>query len=466
MSRYKERRNDRRSKTRATPAKKPWPLPRHTVTILGFLALVTLTIWGTSHVIARWSVPVGLTKLMTEAPDPVTMSPALALAVTQAQELLRQEIQSSEGDAKVGQAIGRLAQLYQANDYNDFAAPAYELAIQLDGIEPRWPYLLASLRQERGESQSVTGLLTTTVALAPDYTPAWLKLADNQFKQGDRSASRTSYEQLLTLAPNDSYGHLGLARLALAENNWERAQWHLEQSVSHGGFDAAYRLLASVHEHFNQPQAMEAALAGADTASRFASAPDQWVDELLLQSFDVDWLLMNVSRFAYVGSGEMARAIFTRAQQLDPDNPEVYIVLGESSESPADIQRAFRTAISLEPEHARAHALLGEAVLRYGNPAEAEPILRKALDLGADPATTYKNLGLAVARTGRFDEAIVHLKRAVTLSPEIVAFHYSLATILRAAGLTDEAILEYRHVLERQPSHGQAAKDLQDLTGQ
>ena len=71
-----------------------------------------------------------------------------------------------------------------------------------------------------------------------------------------------------------------------------------------------------------------------------------------------------------------------------------------------------------------------------------------------------------MARTGRFDEAIVHLRRAVTLSPEIVAFHYSLATILRAAGLTDEAVLEYRHVLERQPSHGQDAKDLQDLTGQ
>ena len=87
MSRYKERRNARRSKTRATPAKKPWPLPRNTVAILGFLALVTLTIWSTSHIIARWSLPAGLTKLMTEAPDPVTMSPALALAVTQAQEL-------------------------------------------------------------------------------------------------------------------------------------------------------------------------------------------------------------------------------------------------------------------------------------------------------------------------------------------------------------------------------------------
>ena len=151
MSRYKERRNARRSKTRVAPAKKLWPLQRNTVTILGFLALITLTIWGTSTVIARWSLPAGLTKLMTEAPDLVTMSPALALSVTQAQELLRQEIQSSEGNAKVGQTVGRLAQLYQANDYNDFATTAYELAIQLDGTEPRWPYLLASLRQERGE---------------------------------------------------------------------------------------------------------------------------------------------------------------------------------------------------------------------------------------------------------------------------------------------------------------------------
>ena len=126
MSRYKERRNNRRNKTRAIPPKKPWPLPRNTVAILGFLALVTLTIWGTSYVIARWSLPAGLTKLMTEAPDPVAMSPALALAVTQAQALLRQEIQSNEGNAKVGQAVGRLAQLYQANDYNNFATTAYD----------------------------------------------------------------------------------------------------------------------------------------------------------------------------------------------------------------------------------------------------------------------------------------------------------------------------------------------------
>ena len=440
---------------------------RYRTGLLALGALVILTAaaaWGTSHLLSR--VALGGASSAVPLPDMPARSEmpnALVSVLADADQALRRAVAADAEALAVGRAAGRLGQLYQANTYGARAARCYELAMARDAENPRWPYLLAILRQERGESDSVTALLERAVALAPEYSPARLKLADNQFKRGLAVAARASYEGRLALSPDDPYAHLGLARLALARSEWEVAERHLERATVGDSFATAYRLLASVHEHFGRDRRMQEVLARADGARRFAPAPDPWVDELIEQSYDVEWLLLNVSRYLSAGARALAQRTFERARQLDPRNPEVYVALGRQATDATQARRAFETAVSLAPDHAPALVSLGEMLVRENRPREAEALLRRAIDLEADLAAAHKNLGIAVAADGRFAEGVEHVRRAIALSPNTVSFRYSLASVLRQAGRRDEAAQQFRRILERWPSHPGATQALAAL---
>ena len=429
------------------------------------VALVLLAggaVWGATFLTARAARSAVLAGV-PELPDLSRKPVALRQALTEANEALRHAA-GRDDEIGIGRAAGRLGRLYQANSYGDHAAQSYQVAMERDTDNPRWPYYLAVLRQEKGETAAVTPLLRRTVEFAPEYSPAWLRLGDNQFKQEQRGPARQSYERRLTLSPGDPHAHLGLARIDLAASRWEAAEGHLQEAVeTDPSFDPAHRLLASIHEHFGRRQQMTAALERADAASRFAPALDPWVDGLLDECFDLDWLLFQVSRYAYADGGRIAQTLFDRALELDRDNPDVYLVFGQYARSPAEARQAYETAIALDPANAGAHALLGEALLNGNRPAEADPVLRKAIALDANMASPYRNLGLAAAMAGRFDEAITYVEQALVRQPESVAAHYSLASILRAAGRTEEAVRQYRRLLTLKPSHPQAAAELEAL---
>jgi HemY protein len=408
----------------------------------------------------------GLAARVPEPPPIAEMSDALRQVVTRADAALRNAIDARASDETIGRAAGSLGELYQANARAERAAAAYAMAMDLDPQNPRWPYLMATLRQERGETESVTDLLERTVQLDPEYSPAWLKLADSQFKQGDAEAARASYERRLALTPGDPWAHLGLARIAQAGEEWELAESHLHSAIeTDPDYGPALRLLATVHGRFGRDAERAEAQARADEAGRFAPAPDPWVDGLLEHSYDVESLLMNVTRYAYVGDGTIAQRLFNRAKQLDPENPDVYLLFGQHAQNPDEAAMAYRMAISLDPDNVEAHALLGELLLLANRPAEAEPLLRRAIELGSMAASTYKNLGLSLAATGQVDEAIAAIEQALVLSPQAISSHYSLAYVLGAAGRRSEAIRQYRRLLELQPTHVGAREELAALTG-
>ena len=436
---------------------------RGLLAVAALVVLAAAAAWGTSRLLSR-AVPVERSPTVALPDLPDRMPASLVLVLTAADQALRRAIADGADAAVVGRAAGRLGQLYQANLDGVRAAQCYELALTRDAENPRWTYLLALVRQERGESESVTALLEQTVQLAPEYSPAWLKLADNQFKRGLDARARVSYDRRLALSPDDPYARFGLARLALARSEWEVAERHLERAAAGESFDAVYRLLASVYAQLGRSPQQQAALARAEDARRFAPAADPWFDELLEQSHDVPWLLLNVSRYASAGQAPIAQRILERARRLDPDNPEVYVAFGRYASDVTQARAALETAVSLAPDHAAAHVSLGEMLLRENRPRDAEVVLRKAIALEADLAAAHKNLGLAVAAAGQFPEALAHVRRAQALSPNTVSFHYALATILRQAGRRVEAAQEFRRILQRWPSHEGAAQALAALS--
>ena len=425
--------------------------------------------WSTSRLLTRVTPTPALAEptLLTAVPDPPDMAGAplaFGQAVTEGDRLLRQAIRAGAMPETVAEMAGRLGDLYQANTHGDLAEACYRLASGLDTDNPRWLFLLAFRLQERGEAEAVTPFLERTVELAPGYAPAWLKLAENRFKQGAFEEARTAYKRRLALTAGDPWAVLGLARLAIELGEWGDAESHLLGAIDAAPeFAALHRLLATVHEHYGRTVAGEASRRRANELGRFYAAPDPWVDGLIAQSFDVDWLLLNISRYALLAP-DFSQTLFDRARNLAPQNADVYVALHEHVETLDEARRALEMAISFDDSHPTAHARLGELLYRQGEHDHAVKLLRRAVGLGVDTPSAHRYLGLALAELGRFDEAIVELEQAVARAPGVADIRYSFAYALQRAGRRADAIRELRRVLELRPGDELATNAIANLT--
>jgi tetratricopeptide (TPR) repeat protein len=128
-------------------------------------------------------------------------------------------------------------------------------------------------------------------------------------------------------------------------------------------------------------------------------------------------------------AAESAVERYRRALELAPSAPAFFglgnarLALGE----PAAAERAYRSALDLEPWSARAHFGLGNALDAQGRREEAAAAFRAALAREPDLADAHTNLAIALDALGRADEALVHYERALALPPEGAHEHLNLA---------------------------------------
>lgn len=465
MARTKKKNNKNREKRETKPDHPPQRQGARRWFVLLGLALVGGSIaWVTSNRIESASRQ----SLEARLPERVALegkAPALAAALDGAHANAAEAIRKGLRPEQIGERVGHLGKTYQANAYGDAARAAFRLAMELDGDDARWPYYLAFLGQERGETESVTGLLEQSIELDASYAPAWLKLADNQFKRGRDTASLASYQKRLALVPGDPYAHLGLARIAAGRSDWETAASHLEAATEVAPyFGAAHRLLARAYQQMGKTRDAEASSERASDADRFFPAPDPRIDDLFELCFDVDWLLASAYKYAFVRGSDVANRMFNRALDLEPENPKVYLILGQTTQDLDQARQAFETAVSLDPGNPEAYGFLGESLRQLGQLQRAEPVLREAVRLGSEMPMTYENLGLCLAAQSRFEEALDYLEKAVLMEPEGIDYRLSLAGVLAQTGRLQEARRHYERVLAIKPAHDAAKASLAGLS--
>ena len=428
------------------------------------LAIVALCLGlGTSALLKQAKRNAVLYRL-PEMPDLGDKTEALRQNVAAADQVVRQALKSGRVNERFGRKAGELGKLYQANHFYDQAIRCYQLATEFDPENARWFYLLAFVYQEMGENESVTPLLERTVDLAPRYSPAILKLADNYFKRRETNKAQAYYKRRLDLLPGDPYALLGLARIALDASQWETAQAYLEKAIeSDSKFGVAHRMLASIHEHFGRTSEMEQALDRAAQCTRFRPAPDQWADALQDVCYDTEQLLVLGSKAVASVEIETALEVYRRAMELDPKNPKVYLALGKLWVMLGQKKQArefFEKTIDLDPKRELAYFQFGLILRSEHKLRQAEQMFRKALDLDPSNPKIYNNLGVSLLEQERFQQAIGCLNKALEIDPEHIEARYNLAMSLWGLGKTEEAIGQYYHVLQLKPKWAKAANSL------
>ncbi len=399
---------------------------------------------------------------LPRVPDLSTQTEKLRQELAKANQEIKRALNT--GRQQVGQKIGALGNLYQANHYYDRALRCYGLAMEWEDQNPRWPYFLAFIRQERGESESVLNLLEKTLSLDPTYSPAVLQVADIHFKNGDMERAKAFYERRLEIQEGDPYALLGLARIALRHSQFETARSHLLEAIRlNPEFGNAYRLLASVYAHEGKEKERRDSLDRASRCTRFIPAFDSWIEELNERCYDVDQLLVLGSKAITALDIEKASSFFGRAKELAPGNPKTHLSLGRLCFMVGQRDEArgfFEEAIRLDPRSDEAYFQLGLILRGEGNLKKAKEMFLKALDFHPNNPNVHNNLGVILLEQQKFQEAAGSFYKALEIYPEHINARYNLGLALWGLGNRAAAMNEYRQVLSVKPDWAIPANSL------
>jgi HemY protein len=303
-------------------------------------------------------------------------------------------------------------------------------------------------------------LLENVTRLAPRYAPAWLRLADLRFKQGQTAAAARAYRERLALLPRDPYARLGLARVDWQEGRRPEARGELEQiAVDAPQFAPAQNLLAELlTAEGDEAGAKRARRRGRD-AGRFREAEDPWLDELADWCFDYDRLCIRGTIENQTKHGDRGRALFERAIRLRPAALPAYELLGgmyleinDGAKARAVFERALADATAATPS-AHVYVNLSRAHRLLRQPAEAVRVCREGLARLGDAPELYDALGSALLELGEREQAIAALRRALAGPSVAASANYSLAVALIAGGQLDDAMAALHRALAAEPAY-------------
>jgi tetratricopeptide (TPR) repeat protein len=122
---------------------------------------------------------------------------------------------------------------------------------------------------------------------------------------------------------------------------------------------------------------------------------------------------------AAYGEWSSLRRLALQWQPFDPENPQVYEVLGMAADelgNETEAARAFASLIEVAPAKTELLQRAGLLLLRTHSARLAETPLRKALEIRPDRANGYRHLALMLWSEGRFDEAARVLESATRQS--------------------------------------------------
>lgn len=389
-------------------------------------------------------------RLLAELPVAPTLGGPLAVGHASATALVRSPRHVLAGVAELGR-------LYHANGFAASAESCWRLLAREQPREPRWPYFLADLRRTAGDHAELVALLTRTVTLAPDYAPAWLRLADLEFKAGHLDFAARHYERRLALLPADPYARLGLARVAQQTERPAEARRLIEAVVRETpAFSTGHDFLSEILAATGDAEgARKHRWIGRETG-RFREAPDAWLDEFPSWCHDYDRLCLLATIAAQTDRRPAARAWLERAVALAPARPAAYELLGSLLRQlgePAQARALLETGLRLAPSvPASFSVVLTETYRELKQPAEA----LRAADLGLarhpDAWELHDARGVALADLNRHAEALAAYRVVLARSTDATSANYHLGLSLIALDRREEAHAALQRSLVQQPT--------------
>jgi Flp pilus assembly protein TadD/serine/threonine protein kinase len=172
--------------------------------------------------------------------------------------------------------------------------------------------------------------------------------------------------------------------------------------------------------------------------------------------------------------GRWAQAVreFSQAVQLEPENAQLHVKLGDSLSAQGknlgaeteykEGERLAKLEIQLNPNSASAHDALGGAIFGQAYPVaqRAESEYREAVKLDPMNAFYHTDLGRALLNRSKYKEAEAEIREAIRLEPNIAVNYDDLGSALSLQNKDAEAEEAYRKAIGLDPTYPFYRRDL------
>lgn len=376
------------------------------------------------------------------------------------QELLRARFEAATARARsrfgARQGLAELARLYHANGFLDQAVQCYGTLEQLEPSEPRWPHYHATILAGYGEIEPALARWRRVVELAPDYTPARLRVGDGELKANRFEAAAAVYSEVLQRTPDEPYAQLGLARIDFEQGRLEAAQRRLETLVHQTNYQLGYDLIVTLYERTGQA-ARAAAIRGMQKASGAYRDPDDpWLTELLEYCYDPYRLALEAGAIARNQDQATARRLLERAVELAPGDVAARFQLGTLCTAMGDVAAAkehLERCTILAPTFSDAWARLSDLYAATGNKAAAERTLTAGLNHCPDSPGLHLMRARNLRDTGKVEPAMNHYLISARLRPNEPEAFAELGILLIGLGRVDEGMSRLQQAIETDPAN-------------
>ncbi len=170
----------------------------------------------------------------------------------------------------------------------------------------------------------------------------------------------------------------------------------------------------------------------------------------LAEAYWASYVFTKEARYA-----DLSRGALDRALALDPDQPQVRLLLaehlgkrGQAGEAMEQLGRVIR----LQPTSDDAHRSLGELLIEQGKIEEGLAELHRAVALRPEFWQNLDALGIAYFELGRYGEAAAVWKRVTEVLPDSSWGYLTLGAAQQATGDKKGAEANYRKSIEHDPS--------------
>ena len=430
----------------------------------------------------------------------------------------------AEAYANLGTLYAQQKQWQQALDYYQ---KALELKPDLAGVYQH----LARVWHNLGEPTKAQRMLAQAQQLesqpqSPTSPQELFDLGEQAARQGNRPQALKYYQKAVQLAPNFGPAYQRLAAITEKMGLWQESTIYYRQllqlkesAVTPALPSARKQLSLQAHCPQNSPQqrlntATTAALPGTDSAEYQASLGNfyakkrQWREAILhyQKALELNPKLAaacrNLARvFTQIGKIEQATSYWLQAIELNAQGlqAEEYFQLGQNLSTQGKIPQAitcYRRAIQLQPTLINAYLHLGKLLTKAGEVSQAllyyqegikhnpqnyqlyfnlglcfsqqsnwQPAIncyRQALQIKSDSWETLHNLGAALSHQQLRSEAMVVYRRAIKLKPDAPWSYNDLGSLLLQANRPEEAIAVFRKAISLKANFADAHRNLGD----
>lgn len=390
------------------------------------------------------------------------------------QEAARREPDSPDAHLALGT-------FYLAKRELDNAEEEFDKAAETAPIRSATQIRVVDFYRLLGNTEEANRRLDALVADAPDFVPAWTRIASYAFADEDYDRCEEALNHLLESNPRDPEALRMTAEVYRERGDAEAAEAKFRETITvlqdyvrrRPALASAHFRLAQMHMRLNEnaqamtalekvielaPNSPQASLLLAELQIRTGQAGRAvTVLESVLQRQQTA-LGFKLLGMAYMAEQHFARAtrVYERYQELAPNDREAPFRVGSSLASEGKTPEAlasFEKALELDPTYVEPLAAI--ARVNTGSERLGAALQRVQAQMAKIEPTGQHHylLGQLYVASNQVDMAEVEYKKAVELSPDLNAGYAQLAGIYVRSGRDDVAIAEMDRALEHNPEN-------------